>query len=243
MSPQVLDAIIIETVASLVIVLDREGHIVRFNRACEQATGYLRHEVLHRPFWRLLLTPEEAPGVRDAFNRLLEGELLLEHENDWVTKEGKRLRIAWSNTVSLDDEGRVQFVISAGRDVTEQRRLERELRDREAWYRGIVEGAAEGICTIDYDGRLTYVNPSLAAMLGYGVDQIVGRSAYDFVVEDRDQFDQRLERRRHGVRETFPATFRRADGSQFHVTIKSNPLLDETGRMIASLAIISERDA
>lgn len=239
MSPQVLDAIIIETVASLVVVLDREGHIVRFNRACEEATGYLRHEVLNRPFWRLLLAPEEATGVREAFNRLLSGEMLLEHENDWVTRDGKRLRIAWSNTVSLDDSGQVQFVIGAGKDVTEQRRLERELRDREAWYRGIVEGAAEGICTIDYDGRFTYVNPSLAQMLGYAADQIVGKLAYDILLEDRDQFDQRLERRRHGLPETFQVTFRRADGSQLRVLIKSNPLLDQNGRMIASLAIIS----
>ena len=240
MSPQVLDALIIETVASLVVVLDREGHIVRYNRACEQATGYLRHEVLHRPFWRLLLAPEEEAGVRQAFNRLLAGEMVLEHENDWITKDGKRLRIAWSNTVSLDDNGRVQFVISAGKDVTEQRRLERELRDREAWYRGIVEGAAEGICTIDYDGRFTYVNPSLARMLGLPPDQIVGKPAYDFLLEDRDQFDQRLERRRHGLPETFQVTFRRPDGGQLRVLIKSNPLLDESGRMIASLAIISQ---
>jgi PAS domain S-box-containing protein len=240
MSPQVLDAIIIETVASLVIVLDREGHIVRFNRACERATGYLRHEVLNRPFWRLLLAPEETAGVREAFNRLLAGEMLLEHENDWMTKDGARLRIAWSNTVSLDDAGQVQFVISAGREITEQRRLERELCDREAWYRGIVEGAAEGICTIDYDGRLTYVNPSFARMLGLPADRVTGRSAFDFMVEGRPEFDQRLERRRHGVRETFQATLRRADASQLPVLIKSNPLLDETGRMIASLAIISE---
>src|SRR5947209_6696112 len=130
-------------------------------------------------------------------------------------------------------------IISAGKEITEQRRLERELRDREAWYRGIVEGAAEGICTIDYDGRLTYVNPSFAQMLGLPATQIVGRPAFDFLVEDRPQFDQRLERRRHGLPETFKTTLRRADGCHVPVLIKSNPLLDESGRMIASLAIIS----
>lgn len=243
MSPQVLDAIIIETVASLVVVLDREGRIVRFNRACEQATGYLRHEVLNRPFWRLLLAPAEVAGVRDTFDRLLAGELSREHENDWITKDGNHRRIAWSNTVSLDDLGQVQFVISAGRDVTEQRSLERQMRDREQWYRAMVEGAAEGICTIDYEGQMTYVNPSLARMLGEPADRIIGKAAFDLLAEDRQQVQERLDRRRHGLSETYHSALRRGDGRCVPVVIKSNPLLDESGRMIASLAIVSELKA
>ena len=55
---------ILEAMASLVVVLDPDGRIVRFNRASELATGWTRQEVVGRPFWDLFVVPEERDGVR-----------------------------------------------------------------------------------------------------------------------------------------------------------------------------------
>ncbi len=51
---------ILHTVGALVVVLDPQGKIVRFNRACEEVSGYSYEEVKEKRFWELCLDREEA---------------------------------------------------------------------------------------------------------------------------------------------------------------------------------------
>src|ERR1700691_1678603 len=60
---------IFNTVGALVIVLDREGRIVRFNRACEQITGYTLGETTGNCIWDLFVVPAEAGEFRNLFLR------------------------------------------------------------------------------------------------------------------------------------------------------------------------------
>jgi PAS domain S-box-containing protein len=56
---------ILDTVENLVVVLDPQGRIQLFNRACEQVTGYRFEDVKGRPFWEFLLCcPRSAPPSR-----------------------------------------------------------------------------------------------------------------------------------------------------------------------------------
>ena len=55
---------ILHTVGALVVVLDPQGRIVRFNRASEQVSGYALAEVKHKYFWDLCIVPEEAERFR-----------------------------------------------------------------------------------------------------------------------------------------------------------------------------------
>jgi PAS domain S-box-containing protein len=115
---------ILDTAAALVVVLDRKGRIIRFNHACEKATGYTFNEVKGKMLWDLFILPEEAEPVRSVFEKLKRGEFPNEFENYWMTKDGSRRLIAWSNTALLDDHGSVAYVIGTGIDITERRRAE-----------------------------------------------------------------------------------------------------------------------
>ncbi len=122
---------VLETAGALVVVLDREGRILRFNRACEQATGYSSEEVMGKTVWSLLLPPEEVESVKAVFDRLVGGELRNEHEHDWVSKDGRRRRIAWANTVIPDSSGHADYIVAAGIDVTELKQVQEQLRRTE----------------------------------------------------------------------------------------------------------------
>jgi PAS domain S-box-containing protein len=118
------NAALLETVAALVCVIDREGRIIRFNRASEQLSGYTIDEVKERPFWEMLVPPDERPGVEAVVRHLVEKQQPNGWENHWITKSGARRLIRWSNTVLLDQSGRLSHIIGTGIDVTEQRRAE-----------------------------------------------------------------------------------------------------------------------
>ena len=114
-------AAILDTAGALVVVLDTKGRIVRFNNACEKGTGYFFEEVKDKSLWDLFILPEEAEYVRTVFEKLKGGDFPNEFGNYWLTKDGKRRLIAWSNTTLLDDHGSVWYVIGTGIDITERR--------------------------------------------------------------------------------------------------------------------------
>lgn len=135
---------VVDTVGALVVVLDREGRIVRFNRACETTTGYSAAEVLGKRVWELLLPAAERRGAEEQFQRLRAGNFPSEYENHWLTKEGGRRLIAWANTCLVDDGGKVEFIIGTGIDVTEHRQADLELqRARDELEKRVAERTAE----------------------------------------------------------------------------------------------------
>lgn len=117
-------AAVLDTAGALVIVLDREGKIVRFNRACERMSGYLFEEVKDRVFWEFLLLPEEREAVKQEFNHLIDTTPSSEYENYWVAKDGSRRLIAWSNTLLFDRDRSLKYIIGIGIDITDRKRAE-----------------------------------------------------------------------------------------------------------------------
>jgi len=123
-------AAVLDTVDALIVVLDRQGRIVGFNRACEATTGYAAAEVQDKPFWDIFLPPDEVGAVRATFEALRAGEFPNRFENHWLTRNGDKRLIAWSNTALLDEAGAVEYVIGTGIDITERRRAEDRERQR-----------------------------------------------------------------------------------------------------------------
>jgi PAS domain S-box-containing protein len=163
---------VIDTAAVLVVVLNPQGQTVRFNRACERVTGYKFDEVKDKPFWDVFLIPEEAEAVKEVFGRLRAGQFPNEHENHWVTKDGRHRLIAWSNTALLDDHGSVEYIIGTGIDITERRQAREQLRGLSR----AVEQSPSSIVITDTAGNIEYVNPKFTQVTGYTSEEVVGKN-------------------------------------------------------------------
>ncbi|OKH52207.1 ATPase [Calothrix sp. HK-06] len=118
---------VLDTASALVVVLNSQGQIVRFNQACELTTGYSFDEVRGRYFWNIFLVPEEIEPVKAVFTQIQSGQIVKEYENYWVTKDGSKRLIAWSNTILKDYEGAIEYIIGTGVDITARRRDEQHL--------------------------------------------------------------------------------------------------------------------
>ncbi|HEY6003291.1 MAG TPA: ATP-binding protein [Anaeromyxobacter sp.] len=162
-----LAQIVIETVGALVVVLDRETKIVRWNAACEAATGYPRHEVLGRPLGFLLL-PDERDGVAAMFQRLLTNEAACHCENHWLTRRGDRRLIAWSNTRLVDERGEIAGVVATGIDITDRTRAEDALRRQATRLEALAEASRVFASGLDYKSTLETVARRLSELIGDG---------------------------------------------------------------------------
>ena len=119
---------VLDTQGALVVVLDTSGRVVRFNRACEQVTGYAFDEIKDRPFWEVFLLPEETERIRGVFEQLRAGNFPNSAENCWQTKNRGIRLISWSNTAIVGTSGQVEHIIATGIDITDQRNAEDALR-------------------------------------------------------------------------------------------------------------------
>jgi PAS domain S-box-containing protein len=165
---------VIDTAGSLIVVLDPEGRILRFNRACEQASGYSFEEVKGRAFWDVLIIPEEIEPLREVFANFREGMAPIQHENHWRTRSGELRLIAWSN-VTLRVRGEATpYVASTGIDITERRRAEMAVRVSEQRYRDLFENANDLVYTHDLRGQFTSVNAAAEKITGYTRAEALG---------------------------------------------------------------------
>lgn len=125
-------AAILDTVEALIIVLDRQGRIIRFKRACEALTSCLAEEVVGQPFWERFLLPDEEARVKAIFAGLRAGHFACDYSSYLCIKDGRRRLIAWHSTAILDEAGAVSYVIETGVDVTAEREAQAALRESEA---------------------------------------------------------------------------------------------------------------
>src|ERR1700749_1457148 len=112
---------VLDTVGALVAVFDPAGRIVRFNRACETASGYDFATLVGRYTWDRLIPRHEIPEAIETFEKLRGGTFPATFENQWLNRDGSIRRIAWSATALRDGQGQVAFIIATGIDVTSQR--------------------------------------------------------------------------------------------------------------------------
>ncbi len=159
---------VLDVAGALVMVLDRNGRVVRFNHACEELSGRLYSEVVGQPALDLLVPEPEAAEVREAFARLTAGHYPATFENHWATRSGELRLVASSNTCLTDERGVVTHVIATGLDITDQRRTADALQGIEAVGRLL---ATDG----PTDRALDAIIDNLATQMGYAYLTLVLR--------------------------------------------------------------------
>jgi PAS domain S-box-containing protein len=112
--------VLTETTQALVCVLDRNGHIILFNDACERATGFTRNEVLGRPIFDSVIPREEAEAFREVLAFIWKTAHSSPQVGHWQTKHGGRRLIAWSNKPVEGADGLPAYLVTSGIDLTDR---------------------------------------------------------------------------------------------------------------------------
>ncbi len=238
---------VLTTAGALVIVLDPQGRIVRFNKACERLTGYAFVEVKDQYFWDLLLIPEEVEPVKAVFAELRSGLFPNEYANYWVMKDGRRRLIMWSNTALLGQEGAVEYIIGTGIDVTERKKIEEALRDSEERYRRLTEAVTDYIYTVRIEERRpveTVHGAACEAVTGYRAEDFKANPHLwiEMIPEDgREPVERQVALILSGVKaEPVEHRIIRKDGAIRWVRNTPVPNLDSEGRLLSYDGLIQD---
>ncbi|WP_229210401.1 PAS domain S-box protein [Duganella sp. CF517] len=226
---------VVDATPGAVLIADKSGRVRHANPACAASFGY-EGDMAGRSVDHLAPEAMRSNGRgRELFaRRNLPGRVLSAHRADGSTFPAMV-------HISQVELGGQELVIMALRDMTQRQRAEEALHASSERYRLIVQTAAEGIWMSDADDRTTFVNPTMARMLDYDVEQIMGRAMTDFMDADgRLQLHHHLQRRLAGEAIQGDVSFRRSDGTTVWCLLSTTVINSDAGHYAGTLAMLTD---
>src|SRR5579863_5275099 len=183
---------LIESNIDALMTTDPLGVITDVNQQMEALTGCARDQLIRTPFKNYFTDPQRAEeGIRLV---LREGKVT-NYELTALSKDGRMTVVSYNASTLRNAEGQLQGVFAAARDITEQKKLESQLRESEAYNRGLIEASVDGLITVSSAGAITDVNEQMCRMSGYPREELIGTPFADYFVDS--------DRATAGVNETF----------------------------------------
>jgi PAS domain S-box-containing protein len=173
--------LLFELSPSGILLSDENGNITDVNSTACHTLGYSKEELLRMNF-RQLVPSEHKSSVEQNISRLSTGSIL-QSEVTNIRKDGTKCIVDLKETrIPLGNEQYGILVVST--DITERRNAEREIIDSEEKYRVVVENANDGI-VIAQEDIIVFANMQCSNMLGYGIEEAIGRSIFEFISQEK----------------------------------------------------------
>jgi PAS domain S-box-containing protein len=228
---------LVETSNELIWSVDLQGRFTFVNQAISEIYGYEPEEVLGQVF-SILLPPEQLPVDWSVFGAVLAGQRLFDYETVHLRKDGRRINLSFNAIARRDAEGRIIGTTGTGIDITERKRQQESLQERENWFRTIFENAPQCLMILSPDGKLLDINPTGRAIFELdAMDQLVGREVSEWLAPpSRFSFGKVVEAVREGAARSWQAQFQGVHNSRGWLEGQMVPLRDAGGQIIRLLA-------
>ena len=210
---------LIESNVDALMTTDSLGVITDVNEEMARLTGCGRDELIGSPFKSYFTEPERA---EDGIRLVLRNAKVTNYELTARARDGHETVVSYNASTFYNRDGKLEGVFAAARDITEQRTLEQQLRETEAYNRGLIESSVDGLITVDPDGLISDVNDRMCRLSGYPREELIGTGFADYFVD--------AERASQGVGETFAKgvvtdyvlTLRARDGGERQVSFNAS---------------------
>lgn len=166
-----------------IFLLDPEGKILQANETGLRLVGAKREDVVGLAYWETKWChgpTGEQDRLKQAVVQAGQGAVV-RFETQYKTADGGLVDIDFSLKPLKDDKGNTVFLIAEAHELTDFKRAERAVMESEGRLRAIFANMGEGLCQLDVAGKLVYLNPAGAKMLGYEMRDIVGLSMHDLI--------------------------------------------------------------
>ena len=157
---------LLDTAQTIVLVLDTEGRVVRFNPYFEELSGYRLEEMKGRDWISTFLPENERHAVRELFLKAIGDVQTKGNITQILTKNGELRDIEWYDKTLKDANGSITGLMATGQDITERRHSERALRESERNLKAILNAVTESLFLADVEGNVLVANAEGCRRLG-----------------------------------------------------------------------------
>ncbi len=180
--------ITLTSIGDAVISTDINGQVVQMNPIAEQLTGWTIKEAkgeLLLDVFHIINTKTRKIVDNPAEKVLKSGQIVgLANHTMLISKDGTEYQIADSGAPIKDNQGNITGVVLVFRDVTEEYKMQEDLKRSEQYFKTLIENSSDVISILDKTGAVTYESPSHKRILGYDTDFLIEKNIFALVHPD-----------------------------------------------------------
>lgn len=229
-----------------IIATDLEGTILEYNSGSARIFGWSKAEMVGTKGLSLTMGNGERDGaLLLALARQVMKQGATEREMVRRRKNGELFPVHSIITALKNPEGKIFGFLEIARDISEKKRLEKELWDTKEYLENILESTPDGVVTTDPKGKITYVNRGMEDILGIPKEQLIGTHISRFYLNGIDEARKIMkilrERERHRNYEITMVVEKDGHERRTIPILTSNALLkDEKGQVIGTIGIFKD---
>ena len=172
----------------LIYLFDLEGNFIEANLAAREFTGYGLNDRIHIRDILPPDKPEEIIKLERVIQQLLQGETTQASlEMEIVKTNGERAILDTRGVLLRDHSGKPMGFQGISRDITERKRLEKELRDNKEFLDNIIQNIVDTIIMTDIHGIVTFYHPGLMTETRYSPAEMLGQPLWKFYREGKKE--------------------------------------------------------
>jgi two-component system, sensor histidine kinase and response regulator len=192
-------------------------------------------------FDRLFEHPERA---ENAVRRALKDGAITNYDLNLRTLSGKEILVSFSASIYYDTAGNAQGLFAVARDVTEQRRVEQQLREQQIYSRSLIEGSIDALMAVDPQLVITDINEETVRLSGYTRLELI-HSSFPLLFTDPDRAAEAVRTAlAEGFVKDYELSLRSAAGVELVVSLNASTFKDTQDKVAGILVAardISER--
>lgn len=212
-----------------------DGNYLMANAALARIYGYDSPDELIQTLKDVGRNLYAQPNRREEFIRLMQkGDTVTGFESQVYRKDGSIIWISENCRAIRDSQGKLLYYEGTVEDITQRRQAEENVRNSEALYHSLVETIPQNIFRKDLQERFTFANTQFCKTLGHRLEDIVGKTDFDFFpreLAEKYQLDDRLVISTGQPFETVEEN-QPPDGDKMYVQVVKTPLYDAEGRIV-----------
>ncbi|MDX2097862.1 MAG: PAS domain S-box protein [Leptolyngbyaceae cyanobacterium bins.59] len=229
---------LVEQASDVIYTIRQDGTVAYVSPKAQEIVGLPPGEISGIPF-DSRTHPDDLEATIAAVTRTLAGDQTRVECRVWH-EDGRWHWVDCLLTPIQDVDGQ-PLLMGIARDVTEKKQTELALQESEERYRRIVETTSEGIWMLDVNGYTSYVNGTMAMLLGYNPQEMMGMPLFAFMdLEGQALARTYLERRQQGIREKHDFKFQRKNGSDVWAIVSTTPIFDPQGTYQGVFAMLTD---
>ncbi len=237
-------AAIVDSSDDAIISMTLDGIITSWNAGATKTYGYSAAEAMGKPM-TILIPPDRLNEEGEILAKISRGENVKHFHTLRVCKDRRLISVSSTISPVSDSTGMVIGASKISRDISDQMRLQRQLAQSEAEFRGIFEQAAVGVAHVTLDGKFKLVNQRYADILEMSREQLQSCSFQEITHPDDLDIDVDLARQLvEGTISTYTLEKRYLNTRKkaVWVNLTGSIVRDNTGEPVHFVAIVEDID-
>ncbi|MEG4168427.1 MULTISPECIES: PAS domain S-box protein [unclassified Microcoleus] len=168
------------------------GTIQSWNAGAEKIYGYCAAEIKGQSI-EILAIPERPKEMPQILENIRAGASIDHYETVHLRKDGQQIDVSLTISPIKDATGAVTGVSTISRDISDSKRVEKAFEQLRHQTEMILFSAGEGICGLNKQGKVTFVNPAAVRMAGCESKQLIDRPLYESLHRSQQECSRAIE--------------------------------------------------